>query len=231
MTEPSSPAVVVIELGCANTASVLFALERLGAEAVLSSDAAEIASAARVVLPGVGAAGFAMKRIHELGLYETIRGLKQPLLGVCLGQQLLFDASEEGDVECLGLIPGKVVKMQPAPPAGRIPESGNRFPESNAPADRQPEPVRALVIPHMGWNQLEAVREDPLTQGLSAGDYAYFVHSFVCPVTEHTLVQSTYGQPFAAMVRNGNVWGCQFHPERSSATGAKILENFLKVSL
>ena len=204
MTEPSTAKVVVIELGCANTASVLFALERLGAQAVLSSDAAEIATAERVVLPGVGAAGFAMKRINELGLYETIRGLKQPLLGVCLGQQLLFDASEEGDVECLGLIPGRVVKMDaPAP----------------------------LVVPHMGWNQLEAVREDPLTQGLSAGDYAYFVHSFVCPVTEHTLVQSTYGQPFAAMVRNGNVWGCQFHPERSSATGAKILENFLKVSL
>ncbi|ESQ79861.1 imidazole glycerol phosphate synthase subunit HisH [Asticcacaulis sp. YBE204] len=194
--------VAVIEIGCANTASVLFALERLGAEAVLSSDANEIAAAERVVLPGVGAAGFAMSRIRELGLYDTIRALKQPLLGVCLGQQLLFDSSEEGDVDCLGLIPGKVVKMD------------------------APKP---LVVPHMGWNQLEAVAEDPLTQGLNAGDYAYFVHSFVCPVTEHTLVQSTYGQPFAAMVRKDNVWGCQFHPERSSAAGAKILENFLRV--
>ena len=192
--------VVVIELGCANTASVLFALERLGAEAVLSSDAAEIRAADRVVLPGVGAAGFVMSRIHELGLYDTIRGLTQPLMGVCLGQQLLFDSSEEGDVECLGLIPGRVVKME------------------------APKP---LVVTHMGWNQLQAVREDPLTAGLNAGDYAYFVHSFVCPVTEHTLAQSTYGAPFAAMVRKGNVWGCQFHPERSSAAGAKILENFL----
>lgn len=192
--------VVVIELGCANTASVLFALERLGAEAVLSSDAAEIRAAERVVLPGVGAAGFVMSRIHELGLYETIRGLTQPLMGVCLGQQLLFDSSEEGDVACLGLIPGRVTKM---------------------------EAQRPLVIPHMGWNQLQAVREDPLTAGLNAGDHAYFVHSFVCPVTEHTLAQSTYGAPFAAMVRKGNVWGCQFHPERSSAAGAKILENFL----
>ena len=192
--------VVVIELGCANTASVLFALERLGAEAVLSSDAAEIRAADRVVLPGVGAAGFVMSRIHELGLYDTIRGLTQPLMGVCLGQQLLFDSSEEGDVACLGLIPGRVVKMD------------------------APKP---LVVPHMGWNQLQAVREDPLTAGLNAGDYAYFVHSFVCPVTEHTLAQSTYGAPFAAMVRKGNVWGCQFHPERSARAGARILQNFL----
>lgn len=192
--------VVVIELGCANTASVLFALERLGAEAVLSSDASEIRAAPRVVLPGVGAAGFVMGRIHELGLYDTIRSLTQPLMGVCLGQQLLFDSSEEGDVTCLGLIPGRVTKME------------------------APKP---LVVPHMGWNQLQAVREDPLTIGLNAGDYAYFVHSFVCPVTEHTLAQTTYGAPFAAMVRKGNVWGCQFHPERSSTAGAKILENFL----
>lgn len=196
--------VVIIELGCANTASVQFALERLGAEAVLSADPAEISAAERVVLPGVGAAGYVMGRVHELGLYETIRSLKQPLLGVCLGQQLLFDSSEEGDVECLGLIPGRVKKLEaPAP----------------------------LVVPHMGWNQLEIVRGDPLTEGLQGGAYAYFVHSFVCPVNEYTLVQSNYAEPFAAMVRKGNVWGCQFHPERSSKAGARILENFLKVSL
>lgn len=194
--------IAVIELGCANTASVLFALERLGAKAVLSSDAAEIATAPRVVLPGVGAAGFAMSRIHELGLLETIKGLKQPLLGVCLGQQLLFDASDEGDVDCLGLIPGRVTRMEATP---------------------------ERVVPHMGWNTLEVLRDDPLTAGLKADDYAYFVHSFACPVTEHTLTQSTYGDPFAAMVRKDNVWGCQFHPERSSAVGATILENFLRL--
>jgi imidazole glycerol-phosphate synthase subunit HisH len=194
--------IVIIELGCANTASVLFALERLGAEARLSSDAVEIAAAPKVVLPGVGAAGFAMRQIHELGLYDTIRALKVPLLGVCLGQQLLFDSSTEGDVECLGLIPGQVTKMQGQP---------------------------GLVIPHMGWNQLEVTHDDALTAGVVNGDYAYFVHSFVCPVTEHTLATSTYGAPFAAMVRKDNVWGCQFHPERSSAAGAQILANFLKV--
>ncbi|WAC49522.1 imidazole glycerol phosphate synthase subunit HisH [Asticcacaulis sp. SL142] len=194
--------VVVVELGCANTASVLFALERLGAEAVLSSDAAEIASAPKLVLPGVGAAGFAMSQARELGLVEVLRGYERPLLGVCLGQQLLFEASDEGDVECLGLIPGKVTKMV-------VPDG--------------------YVVPHMGWNTLEPLKADPLNDDVAAGDYAYFVHSFVCPINDYTLTQSTYGEPFAAMVRKGNVWGCQFHPERSSATGAKILENFLRL--
>ncbi len=194
--------ITVIELGCANTASVLFALDRLGAEAKLSSDQAEIKGAKKVVLPGVGAAGFAMSRIHDLGLYDVIRGLEVPLLGVCLGQQLLFDGSTEGDVECLGLIPGKVTRMV-------------------AEGD--------MVVPHMGWNQLEVTKAGPLTEGVSDGEFAYFVHSFVCPVNDHTLATSTYGQPFAAMVRKGNVWGCQFHPERSSATGARILENFVNL--
>lgn len=194
--------ITVIEIGCANTASVLFALERLNVEARLSSSPEEIAAASKVVLPGVGAAGFAMSRIHELGLFDTIRGLKVPLLGVCLGQQLLFDGSDEGDVACLGLIPGQVTKMTAS---------------------------QDMVVPHMGWNQLDVRRDDPLTAGVKDGDYAYFVHSFVCPVNDFTLASCTYGEPFAAMVRKDNVWGCQFHPERSSATGAQILENFVRL--
>ncbi len=194
--------ITVIELGCANTASVLFALDRLGAEAKLSSDQAEIAGAKKVVLPGVGAAGFAMSRIHELGLFDTIRSLKVPLLGVCLGQQLLFDGSDEGDVQCLGLIPGRVTKME-------------------ATAD--------MVVPHMGWNQLDVTKADPLTTGVNNGDFAYFVHSYVCPVNDWTLATSTYGAPFAAMVRKDNVWGCQFHPERSQSVGANILKNFVEL--
>ena len=194
--------ITVIELGCANTASVLFALERLGAAARLSSDAGDIAAADKVILPGVGAAGFAMARIHALGLHDTIRALKVPLLGVCLGQQLLFDSSTEGNVACLGLIPGQVTKIA----AGK-----------------------GMVVPHMGWNQIEARRADPLTEGVHDGDFAYFVHSFVCPVSDHTLAACGYGQSFAAMVRKDNVWGCQFHPERSSATGARILQNFVNL--
>jgi imidazole glycerol-phosphate synthase subunit HisH len=194
--------ITVIELGCANTASVLFALDRLGVEAKLSSDQAEIAGAKKVVLPGVGAAGFAMSRIHELGLFDTIRGLEVPLLGVCLGQQLLFDGSTEGDVQCLGLIPGLVTKM---------------------------EASNDMVVPHMGWNQLEVTGTDPLTKNVKDGDYAYFVHSYVCPVNDWTLATSTYGAPFAAMVRKDNVWGCQFHPERSQSVGAQILKNFVEL--
>ncbi|ESQ75613.1 imidazole glycerol phosphate synthase subunit HisH [Asticcacaulis sp. AC402] len=194
--------ITIVELGCANTASVLFALERLGVEARLSSDAEEIAAATKVVLPGVGAAGFAMSRIHELGLFALLRNLKSPILGVCLGQQLLFDSSQEGDVECLGLIPGRVTRM---------------------------EGSKDLVVPHMGWNQLQVTLDDPLTAGVSNGDYAYFVHSFACPVNDFTLATATYGAPFAAMVRKGQVWGCQFHPERSSVAGARILENFVKL--
>ncbi len=194
--------ITVIEIGCANTASVLWALERQGAQVRLSSDATEIATAEKVVLPGVGAAGFAMSRIHALGLFEAIRNIKVPLLGVCLGQQLLFDGSTEGDVQCLGLIPGQVTRM---------------------------ESTDGLVVPHMGWNQLEAMRDDPLTAGVEDGNFAYFVHSFVCPVNDYTLSTCTYGQPFAAMVRKGNIWGCQFHPERSSAAGALILKNFLSL--
>ena len=194
--------ITVIEIGCANTASVLWALERRGAQVRLTSDAAEIAAAEKVVLPGVGAAGFAMSRIHALGLFEAIRNIKVPVLGVCLGQQLLFESSSEGDVACLGLIPGQVTKM---------------------------EVSDDLVVPHMGWNQLEVTRDDPLTAGVNTGDFAYFVHSFVCPVNAFTLATCTYDQPFAAMVRKDNVWGCQFHPERSSAAGALILKNFLSI--
>ncbi len=194
--------ITVVELGCANTASVLFALDRLGAEAKLSSDQAEIKGAKKVILPGVGAAGFAMSRIHELGLYDILRGLDVPLMGVCLGQQLLFDRSTEGSVECLGLIPGEVTQMVAS---------------------------RELVVPHMGWNQLEIKVEDPLNTGLRDGDFAYFVHSYVCPVNQYTLTTATYGHPFAAMVRKDNVWGCQFHPERSSAAGAQILKNFVEL--
>jgi imidazole glycerol-phosphate synthase subunit HisH len=193
--------IVVIELGCANTASVVFALERLGVTAKLSSDADEIAQASKVILPGVGAAGYAMRSIHRLGLYDTIRSLRVPLLGVCLGQQLLFERSDEGDVACLGLIPGTVSKMKGT----------------------------GLVVPHMGWNQIDDLKADPLTQGLNAGDYAYFVHSYICPVNAYSLASCDYGGAFAAMVRKDNIWGAQFHPERSSTAGAKILENFVRL--
>lgn len=192
----------VVRLGVGNTASMMFALERLGAEAVLTDDAKLIAEAERVILPGVGAAAFAMGRMAELGLVEALRDFPRPLLGVCLGQQLLYEGSEEGDAPALGRIPGRVRALTPAP-------------------DRP--------VPHMGWNRLRIVCDDPLLEGVEDGAFAYFVHGFACPVGPETLAETDYGGPFSAAVRAGNAWGCQFHPERSSSAGARILRNFLNL--
>ena len=197
--------VTVVGYGAGNTASVQFALERLGASVEITDDAQVIAAAERLILPGVGAAAYAMQRLEALDLRAPIRAFTRPLLGVCLGQQLLFERSDEGvGVDLLGLIPGTVRKLEGGP---------------------------ALPVPHMGWTRLEGVKPDPLLSGVSDGDYAYFVHSFVCPVTDATLATADYGTAVPAVVRSGNRWGCQFHPERSAATGARILQNFLDLPL
>ena len=193
--------VVLIDSGGANIGSVQYALERLGLRAPLTRDATLIAQAERVILPGVGAAAPAMARLREAALVELIRGLKQPLLGVCVGMQILFERSEEGDVECLGLIPGTVRKLPDSP---------------------------GLRVPHMGWNSLERLRESPLLDGIHEGAYAYFVHSYAAEVGTDCIAASTHGARFAAMVERGNVAGAQFHPERSAAVGARLLENFLR---
>ncbi|MFC0677865.1 imidazole glycerol phosphate synthase subunit HisH [Lysobacter korlensis] len=192
--------VALIDSGGANIGSVCYALERLGVRARMTADAAEIQAADRVILPGVGAAAPGMARLQELGLVDVVRALRQPLLGVCLGMQLLFESSEEGDVECLGLLPGRVRKLPPAP---------------------------GIRVPHMGWNGLQPRRDDPLLAGIAAGEQAYFVHSYAAPVTEHTLATSEHGIEFAAVVRRGHCHGAQFHPERSASVGARLLENFL----
>ncbi|WEK41414.1 MAG: imidazole glycerol phosphate synthase subunit HisH [Candidatus Brevundimonas colombiensis] len=195
--------VAVIAYGAGNVASVQFALERLSATVRLTADPAEIAEAERVILPGVGAAGYAMSRLAELDLIEPLRAFERPLLGVCLGQQLLFERSDEGeDVEMLGLIPGTVKRL---------------------------EPEGALPVPHMGWSRLTRDRDDPLLEGVADGAYAYFVHGFVCPDGPATLARADYGGPVPAMVRSANRWGCQFHPERSAEAGAVILKNFLSL--
>jgi glutamine amidotransferase len=194
--------VVIVDSGGANLASLRYALERAGAQAVVSADARTIGSAGHVLLPGVGAAGNAMRRLAELGLVETLRQLTQPVLGVCLGMQLLFARSAEGDTECLGLLPESVRALVPS--AGR-------------------------PVPHMGWNRLGALKRDPLLEGIGQGEHVYFVHSFAAPVGPATLATATYGEPLAAVVRRGNFWGTQFHPERSAVTGARLLENFLRL--
>ena len=193
---------VIVDSGGANLASLLYAFLRLGCRAQVSADGATIASAERVVLPGVGAAGHAMERLGRAGLRNVLRTLTQPVLGICLGMQLLYEKSEEGETACLGILPGAVRALIPAP--GRS-------------------------VPHMGWNVLTPLKADPLLDGVHAGDYAYFVHRFAAPVSEHTIASSHHGAMLSAIVRRGNFWGTQFHPERSGRTGARVLENFLKV--
>ncbi len=196
---------VIVDTGCANLASVKYAFERLGTTPLISDDAGVISAADRVVLPGVGSAPFAMRNIDAKKLKPVLRGLTQPVIGICLGMQLLFETLEEGGdkVEGLGLVTGSVTEL----------DTGD------------------LPSPHMGWNTLTPVKEDPLLKDVSAGDFAYFVHSFAAPVSDATLASAEYGSPFSAIVRQRNVWGCQFHPERSSKTGAQILKNFLDIEL
>ena len=166
----------IIDSGGANIASLRYAIDRLGIDSQITTDAQTLREATHVILPGVGAAADCMERLRATNLIETIRSLRQPLLGVCVGMQLLFESSEEGDVACLGLLPGRV----------------RRF------AERE-----GLPVPHMGWNQLEFSAPSPLLDDVTSGDYVYFVHSYCVPVTESTLATSTYGERFAAIVGLG----------------------------
>ena len=192
--------VAIIDSGGANIASLIFALERLGAHARVTSDAAEVASAQRVILPGVGAAGNAMQRLRAAGMDILLPRLEQPVLGICLGMQLLFARLEEGAASGIGVLDDTVRRLYAAP--GR-------------------------PVPHMGWNRLNRLRDDPLLEGVANDDYVYFVHSYAAPVSASTLAATHYGDEFASVVRCRNFWGTQFHPERSAEPGARVLENFL----
>jgi imidazole glycerol-phosphate synthase subunit HisH len=188
----------IVDLGCGNIGSVRLALGRFGFDPVVTADAEEIAGADKIILPGVGAAGFAMKRIDNLGLRTTLTSLRQPALGICLGMQLLFDGSDEEDTACLGVIRGRVRALEAAP--GR-------------------------PVPHMGWSRVD-VRTAGL--GISGGDYLYFAHSFACEDGPAVVATASYGSDVAAVVQRGNWLGAQFHPERSGEAGARFLESFLE---
>lgn len=192
----------IVDSGGANIASVRFALERLGVASELTADPAIIRSADRVILPGVGSAQEGMKRLHAKGLVECVRGLTQPVLGICLGMQLLFDSSAEGETSSLGLVPGRVALLPESP---------------------------GITVPHMGWNTLEFRKSSALLNTLDATTRFYFVHSFAGPVNAYTLASCEHGTPFAAVVQRGNFSGVQFHPERSGAAGAQLLKNFLEM--
>lgn len=192
----------IIDSGGANIASVRFALQRLGADPVFTDCRATIERADRVILPGVGAAGAAMAHLRNNGLVDCIRGLSQPVLGICLGMQLLFESSAEDDVQCLGIIPGRLQRFSEHP---------------------------GLRVPHMGWNTAPASRPDPLLDKLPAAPWFYFVHSYYAPPGPATIAGCRHGETFSAMVQQANFRGAQFHPERSASAGAQVLKNFLEL--
>jgi imidazole glycerol-phosphate synthase subunit HisH len=190
--------IVIVDVGCGNIGSVAVAFERFGLAPVVSGDAEAIASAEKVILPGVGAAGYAMAQIETRGLKGPLRALKQPVLGICLGMQLLFERSEEDATDCLGIIAGSVRRLDPTP---------------------------GMPVPHMGWSRL-TTSDDRL--GLQDGDYVYFAHSFACDPVPETAASAEYGREIPAVVRSGNWLGAQFHPERSGEAGARFLKSFLE---
>lgn len=194
--------VVLVDAGGTNIGSVRYALQRLGVDAALTADAASIRAADKVILPGVGAAGPGMARLRELGLVELMRSLTQPVLGVCLGMQLLCEHSEEADVACLGVVPTTVRRFRERP---------------------------GLRVPHMGWNRLRQRRQHPLLADSNDDDWAYFVHSYAVPISDYTLATADYDGEFSAVIANGNFHGMQFHPERSASVGARLLKNFLEL--
>lgn len=201
--------IAIIDYDAGNIKSVTKAFQYLGEEVLLSSNPAVLRSAEGVILPGVGAFGEAMQKLRESGLTDTVKGIalgNTPFLGICLGMQLLFEGSEESPgVEGLGILPGRIV----------------RFPSDNG-----------LKIPHVGWNSLAYPSKGRLFEGIPENSYVYFVHSYYVRAAEPEIVvaASEYGVNFHASVEKGNVFGCQFHPEKSSDTGLTILRNFIAVT-
>jgi glutamine amidotransferase len=196
--------IVIVNTGCANISSVKFALQRLGVDVVVSDDIQLIQAADKIFLPGVGSANAAMASIEQKGLTSCIQGLKQPVLGICLGMQLLVESSEEslsGLTPCLGLIPGQVKRMQ----------------------------VGELRLPHMGWNTVSPRANCPLFKDIADNSYFYFVHSFAVAVSEFTAASCEYSMAFSAALHKDNFYGVQFHPERSGEAGAQLLKNFIEL--
>ena len=192
--------IVIVHTGCANISSLQFAVEKLGYGVTVSDNPELITAADKVLLPGVGAAGAAMQQIQQKGLVDTLQSLTQPTLGICLGMQLLTNGSEEGNARCLGVVNTQVTEMRSS----------------------------LLTLPHMGWNQIKVEQDSPLFEGINNGEYFYFVHGYCVELGQHTLASCDYSQPFSASINNDNYYGVQFHPERSSQAGARLLRNFIE---
>jgi len=189
--------IVIIDYGAGNIQSIQFAIARLGLKATLSKDQKTIRMADKVIFPGVGEASSAMHKLRESGLDTLIPTLKQPVLGICLGMQLMCRYSEEGNTRGLGIFDVEVVKFS-----------------------------TQVKVPQIGWNQITQLKT-PLFEGISEKDYIYLVHSYYAPLCSDTIAVSEYERPYSSALRKDNFWGVQFHPEKSSLVGAQILKNFL----
>jgi glutamine amidotransferase len=196
--------VAVIKYNSGNVQSVLYALERLGANAELTDDPEKIRAADKVIFPGQGEASTAMKYLKARNLDMLIKELKQPFFGVCLGLQLLCTHSEENDTECLGVFPVKVKKF--------VPENSQEF-----------------KVPHVGWNELENLADNPLLKDLPANPFVYYVHSFYAEMATETIASTHYIHDFSAMLHRDNYYAIQAHPEKSGLVGEKLLSNFLNI--
>lgn len=195
--------VAIIDAGGANIASLQYALNRAGARSFLTGESRDIQSASHVILPGVGAAADAMERLNSLNLVPVVQELQQPVLGICLGMQLLADASSEDEVRCIGVFPGTAERLSASP-------------------DRP--------VPNMGWCRARALKEHALLEGIDDGSWFYFVHSFALPVSDLTVATAEHTGAFSAIISSNNFHATQFHPERSSRAGLILLRNFLALS-
>ncbi len=191
--------IVIINYGAGNIQSIKFAIQRLGYEAILSNDPEVIKAADKVIFPGVGEASSAMQKLKDSGLDLLIPELKQPVLGICLGMQLMCNHTQEGDTKGLGIFDVDVVRFN-----------------------------KDVKVPQIGWNQIEAL-DSPLFNGINENEYIYLVHSYYALVTEDTVAQTKYGVTYSTALQKNNFYGTQFHPEKSSVAGERILENFLKL--
>lgn len=191
----------IVKYNAGNIQSVLYALERIGQEARVTDDPAEIRAADKVIFPGVGEASTAMNYLKERGLDELIRGLKQPVLGICLGMQLMCSYSEENDTKCLGIFEERVKKF---------------------------EGKDIFKVPQIGWNNIYGLKTG-LFEGVSDGSYCYFVHGYYAALGEHTIARTDYIQPYSSALQRDNFYGVQFHPEKSAEVGESILKNFIRI--
>ena len=192
--------VAVVKYNAGNIQSVMNALRRVGVDPVLTDNPVELRKADRVIFPGQGEASHAMEYLQTHGLDQVIKSLTPPVLGICIGQQLMCEHSEEGNVDCLGIFPAQVLRFHPQ--------------------------KHEQKVPHMGWNQLENV-QDPLLEGINEGAFVYFVHSFYVPTTDYTIATTNHILSFSSAMRKGNFMATQFHPEKSGSVGERILTNFL----